>query len=117
MRYTATGMQAADTLVYAYAVVANGAILRPDRCLADTDGSWVYVWNDLPVGALVIRVFLFREGMGYWEPILLPAPSDAQRQTLEALLRIHGLDIANGIGLKKAARDWGIPMWDDRIRG
>jgi hypothetical protein len=103
-RYTTTGMQTADTLVYAYCIGVDGAILRPDRCLADTDGSWVYVWNDLQIGSLVFRVAMFRECGGYWEPVFFPSPTDEQKTTLAALLRLHGVEVAAGLGLKKAAR-------------
>ena len=66
---------------------------------------WRYVWNDLPDDAVVFRIVTFREGRGYWTPVLMPPyQSDAMLSTVETLLNLHGLSLICGVGMK---RKWG----------
>jgi hypothetical protein len=114
-RVVADGWKMLGTVAYCFAIAQSGLTIQADRHLVtyDTgaDARWSTCWNDLPGDALVIRIVMFREGSGFWQPLRLPREtSDEMVRTTEALLRVHGVNLTAGLGLRnREMKRWGIP--------
>lgn len=83
-----------------FAVTDAGGVLLADRHEYEEDSHgrlWTTVWTDVPPNTVILRITIFRESGGYWEPLELPpTQTDQQVAAVEKLLRLHGLSLLRG---------------------
>lgn len=107
-RVRAQSIDTPDSVSYCYCVDLGGGLLLADKHEYEEDGNgriWTTTWDNVPAGAVIVRITKFAEGRGYWEPLQLPTKqTDQQVLTTEKLLRLHGLSLMSVVGLKQAGR-------------
>lgn len=88
---------------YAIGPADGGLILADKHICEESNGGtvWTTVWESLPEGTTIIRVTVFQEGGGMWEPLDLGNQADAQVETVEKILNLHGLSLTAVVGKQK----------------